>query len=371
VLRFTDVRLVVGTRPEAIKLAPVARALTARGIAPSLILTGQHPGLDSQEFGLGDYPTVALACPGEEDPHAHVRRVTAAILPLLPSAPHLLVVQGDTSSALGAALAAFSTQVPVAHVEAGLRTHDPSLPWPEEEYRTAIDAQSDLLFAPTQHAAANLRAERVPGTIHVTGNSGIDSLLEVERGLPPPVLRESSTKRILVTCHRRESWGEGLDAIAKALIDLARRDDLAIDFVMHPNAHVRRRTTELLGGQPRVRLIGACGHADLIRRMRDADLVLSDSGGIQEEAPALGVPLLVLRDKTERPEGLATGNARLVGTSADSILGATAALLDDAAALASMARRRFPYGDGHAAPRIAAIIDAWLGRTARLESAAG
>jgi UDP-N-acetylglucosamine 2-epimerase (non-hydrolysing) len=371
VLRFTDVRLVVGTRPEAIKLAPVARALAARGIAPSLILTGQHPGLDSQEFGLGDYATVTLACPGEENPHAHVGRVTAAILPLLRSPPHLLIVQGDTSSALGAALAAFSAQVPVAHVEAGLRTHDPSFPWPEEEYRTAIDAQSDLLFAPTQHAAANLCAEQVPGTIHVTGNSGIDSLFEVERGLPPPVLRERNTKRVLVTCHRRESWGESLDAIAKALIDLARRDDLGIDFVMHPNPHVRRRTAELLGGQPRIRLIRACGHADLIQRMRDADLILSDSGGIQEEAPALGVPLLVLRDKTERPEGLATGNARLVGTSADAIVGATAALLDDAAALASMARRSFPYGDGHASPRIAAIIEAWLGGTARLESAAG
>jgi UDP-N-acetylglucosamine 2-epimerase (non-hydrolysing) len=285
-LRSTDVRLVVGTRPEAIKLAPVARALAARGIAPSLILTGQHPALDAHESWLRDYAAVALDCPGEQDPHAHVSRVTAAVRPLLGSPPDLLVVQGDTSSALGAALAAFSTRVPVAHVEAGLRTHDPALPWPEEEYRTAIDAQSDLLFAPTEHAAANLQAECVPGTIHVTGNSGIDSLFDVERGLPPPVLRESNRKRVLVTCHRRESWGEGLSAIAEALIDLARRGDLRVDFVLHPNAHVSRRMAQLLNGHPRIRLIRACGHAELVQRMRDADLVLSDSGGIQEEAPA-------------------------------------------------------------------------------------
>lgn len=370
-LRSTDVRLVVGTRPEAIKLAPVARALAARGIAPSLILTGQHPALDAHESWLRDYAAVALDCPGEQDPHAHVSRVTAAVRPLLGSPPDLLVVQGDTSSALGAALAAFSTRVPVAHVEAGLRTHDPALPWPEEEYRTAIDAQSDLLFAPTEHAAANLQAECVPGTIHVTGNSGIDSLFDVERGLPPPVLRESNRKRVLVTCHRRESWGEGLSAIAEALIDLARRGDLRVDFVLHPNAHVSRRMAQLLNGHPRIRLIRACGHAELVQRMRDVDLVLSDSGGIQEEAPALGVPLLVLRDKTERPEGLASGNARLIGTSTDSIVTATAALLDDAVALASMARRSLPYGDGYAGSRIGAIIDAWLRDAGQLESAAG
>jgi len=359
-LRFADVRLVIGTRPEAIKLAPVAHALRDRGLPPTLILTGQHPELDPCEYGLAGYPAVELDCPGQEDPHAHVGQVTGAILPLLRSPPDVLIVQGDTSSALGAALAAFKRGVPVAHVEAGLRTHDSALPWPEEEYRTAIDAQADLLFAPTDPAADNLRAERVPGNIHVTGNTAIDALFEVERQLGPPAVHETGAKRLLVTCHRRESWGEGLDAIAAALITLARRDDVTIDFVLHPNPHVSRRMTELLGERPRTILVQPCTHLQLIQRVRDADLVLSDSGGIQEEAPALGVPLLVLRDKTERPEGLATGNALLVGTATGSIVAAAAGLLDDPVRLAAMSTRSLPYGDGHAAPRIAEVIHRFL-----------
>ena len=161
----------IGTRPEAIKLAPVAHALADRGLPPALIVTGQHPGLNLADFGLGQYPADRLGCPGQEDPHRHVRAVTAALLPRLGPPPALLVVQGDTSSALGAALAGFTAGVPVAHVEAGLRSHDPLLPWPEEEYRTAIDANADLLFAPTTVAAENLRTEHVPGQIHVTGNT--------------------------------------------------------------------------------------------------------------------------------------------------------------------------------------------------------
>src|SRR5438270_3579966 len=184
-------RLVVGTRPEAIKLAPVAHALRDCGLPPTLVLTGQHPGLEAQEFGLAAYPAVHLGCPGEEDPHRHVRMVTAATLPLLTPAPDLLVVQGDTSSALGAALAGSLAGIPVAHVEAGLRTHDPNLPWPEEEYRTAIDAHADLLFAPTERAAANLRTEGLRGEIHVTGNTGIDAVRAVEARLPAqPLLAE-------------------------------------------------------------------------------------------------------------------------------------------------------------------------------------
>jgi UDP-N-acetylglucosamine 2-epimerase (non-hydrolysing) len=329
-------------------------------LPPTLVLTGQHSTLDPAEFGLELYPAVSLGCPGEEDPHRHVQAVLSAVLPLLNPAPDMLVVQGDTSSALGAALAAFRARVRVAHVEAGLRTHDPLLPWPEEEYRTAIDARADLLFAPTEAAAENLRAEHVPGAIHVTGNTGIDALFKVERALDPRVLHEAATKRILVTCHRRESWGEGLDAIAAALVALAGRDDAGIDFVLHPNAHVSRRMTALLGSEPRIRLLPPCSHLELIQRVRDADLVLSDSGGIQEEAPALGVPLLVLRDKTERPEGLVAGNAVLVGTAAESIVAAAARLLDDPVLLAAMSRRALPYGDGHAAPRIAELIHRFL-----------
>ena len=329
-------------------------------MSPTLILTGQHAGLDRAEFGLGGFGAVKLDCPGEEDPHVHVGKVTAALLPWLCQPPDLLVVQGDTSSALGAALAAFTAGIPVAHVEAGLRTHDPLLPWPEEEYRTAIDARADLLFAPTATAVANLRAECVPGEIHVTGNTSVDALLEVEASLPPPRLRERSKPRILVTCHRRESWGEGLASVAAALAELARSDNIEIDVILPLNAHVATAMRSLLRESPRVTLFEPCGHRELVARIREADVVLSDSGGIQEEAPALGVPLLVLRDKTERPEGLADGSARLVGTSAAAIVSQARALLDDPLACAAMARRSFPYGDGRAAPRIAAIIGEWI-----------
>ena len=358
--------LVVGTRPEAIKMAPVAHALAAHGLAPTLVFTGQHR-LKAEEFGLGGYPAVHLQCPGEQDPHRHVRSVTAALLPLLRSPPDLLVVQGDTSSALGGALAGFTAGVPVAHVEAGLRTHDPLLPWPEEEYRTAIDAGAELLFAPTEISAANLRGEEVPGEIHVTGNTAIDALLAIEATLPPPALHGGSVPRALVTCHRRESWGEGLQSIGAALIQLASEGAARIDFVLHPNRHVASEMRMLLDGRTGVSLIAPSGHAELLRRIRDADLVLSDSGGIQEEAPALGTPLLVLREKTERPEAIASGNALLVGTSTEAIVAQTRRLLGDPAARAAMSRRAFPFGDGRAAPRIADLIADWLAQRPDLD----
>jgi len=285
--------------------------------------------------------------------------VSRALQPLVRSAPDLLVVQGDTSSALGAALAGFTAGIPVAHVEAGLRTHDPSLPWPEEEYRTAIDADADLLFAPTELAAANLRAEKVGGEIHVTGNSGIDALLGTVSRLPPPSLRDSRVRRLLVTCHRRESWQDGLGSIAAALAELAGQG-VEADFILHPNPFVATSMRRLLNGVRGVRLIDPCGHEELLLRMRDADLVLSDSGGIQEEAPALGVALLILRGKTERPEGIATGNSRLVGTDRGRIVAEVRRLLDDPAALAAMSRPALPFGDGRSGPRIASIIMSWL-----------
>ena len=285
--------------------------------------------------------------------------MSRALRPLVRSVPDLLVVQGDTSSALGTALAGFTAGIPVAHVEAGLRTHDPSLPWPEEEYRTAIDADADLLFAPTELAAANLRAEKVGGEIHVTGNSGIDALLGTVSRLPPPSLRDSRVRRLLVTCHRRESWQDGLGSIAAALAELAGQG-VEADFILHPNPFVATSMRRLLNGVRGVRLIDPCGHEELLLRMRDADLVLSDSGGIQEEAPALGVALLILRGKTERPEGIAAGSSRLVGTDRGRIVSEVRRLLDDPAALAAMSRPVLPFGDGRAGPRIASIIMSWL-----------
>jgi UDP-N-acetylglucosamine 2-epimerase (non-hydrolysing) len=327
-------------------------------VTPTLVVTGQHPTLDPADFGLGDYPRIDLGCAGQQNPHRHVGEVTKALLPrLMRDRPPLLIVQGDTSSALGAALAGFAARLPVAHVEAGLRTHDPLLPWPEEEYRRAIDADAELLFAPTRLAAENLRAERLPGEIHVTGNSGIDALLEASAGLPNPC--HAIGPRILVTCHRRESWDHGLPSIAAALTQLA-LDGAEVEFVLHPNAFVAERMRGLLGRTRGIALFEPCNHLELLRRMRESTLVLSDSGGIQEETPALGIPLLVLRDKTERPEGIIAGASRLVGTKAERIVAEVRGLLGNSTALAAMATPVFPFGDGRASERIAAIIARWL-----------
>ena len=263
----------------------------------------------------------------------------------------MLVVQGDTSSALGGALAAAALGIPLAHVEAGLRTHDPLLPWPEEEFRVAIDARSDLLFAPTELSAANLAAEEVSGEVHITGNTGIDAVLAAAEDVPA---RSSGPPRLLVTCHRRESWGEGLQAIAAALVELA--PAAAIDVVLHPNPKVAAAMRAHLDGLDDIRLHPPCSRGDLLALMRCATLTLSDSGGMQEEAAALGAPLLVLREKTERPEGIVTGNMILVGTDTARIVAETRRLLSDSAALAAMARPAFPYGDGQSGQRIAAII---------------
>jgi len=334
-------------------------------------LTGQQE-LDAADYGLDRYPAIRLDCGGRPQPHAHVRDVRQVIGRELRDAS-LVIVQGDTSSALGGALAGFDAGIPVAHVEAGLRTHDARLPWPEEEYRVAIDAKAELLFAPTQTAAQNLRNEGVAGEIFVTGNTGIDALLRVEASLPPLPPSERLLPHILVTCHRRESWGRGLASIGAALIELASLGTAQINLVLHPNPRVALSMREMLEGVSNVALIEPCSHRELVSMMREADLILSDSGGIQEEAPALGTPLLVLRDKTERPEAVATGNARLVGTATRNIVDEASRLLGDPLALAVMSRRAFPFGDGYAGPHIAFLIDQWLCRAGNrdLKAAAG
>jgi UDP-N-acetylglucosamine 2-epimerase (non-hydrolysing) len=336
--------------------------MLAHGIVPTLIFTDQHR-LAPNDFGLASYPQVRLGCPGQPDPHAHVRSVSNALKRCINVPPDLLVVQGDTSSALGAALAGFVTNIPVAHVEAGLRTHDPLLPWPEEQYRTAIDANAELLFAPTEVAAANLRAEHVPGEIHVTGNTSIDAVLELERRLPPPTLHDSARRQILVTCHRRESWGDGLSSIAEAVITLTRDGSASAGVILHPNSFVRSQMEQLLEKAQNVSLIEPCDHVALLGHLSASDLVLSDSGGIQEEAPALGVPLLVMRDKTERPEGIAAGSSILVGTDPRRIVAEATRLLHDPVVRGAMSRRVFPFGDGRAGERIAQIIVDWLQRS--------
>jgi UDP-N-acetylglucosamine 2-epimerase (non-hydrolysing) len=331
--------------------------LAGRGLPPRLILTGQHP-LNAAEHGLAAHEQADLSCASGGDPHRHAGRVAKAVAPLLADRPDLLIVQGDTSSAFGAALAGFAAAVPVAHVEAGLRSFDPAMPWPEEEYRTAIDARATLLFAPTEISAANLEAEGVPGRIFVTGNTGIDALLRVERSAPP-CLRDSPGLRLLVTCHRRESWGAGLRSIAEALSELAASHPLAIDLVLHPNPRVASAMRELLEGRSGIRLIDPLGHAQMVAAMQQSDILLSDSGGMQEEAPALGLPLLVLREKTERPEGVACGNMLLVGTDRKRIVENVVRLLDPAVR-AAMSRRAFPFGDGRSAERIAGHVADFL-----------
>jgi len=362
--------LVVGTRPEAIKLAPVAVALAARGCAPRIILTGQHR-IDPAEHGLGDYRRVALDCPGERNPLAHSDNVARRMRQLLSAdPPELLVVQGDTSSALGGAIAAFAEGVPIAHVEAGLRSFDPAMPWPEEQNRIAIDRLSSLLFAPTATSAANLRADAVQGAVSVTGNTGIDALFAVLDALGPPEPRPPGDPlRLLVTCHRRENWGRPLRNVAAALNHLAKREEVEIRVVLHTNPVAAEAMTRALKPSPKVVLVKPMSHSAMIAAIRRSDLLLSDSGGVQEEAPALGVPLLVLRDKTERPEGIASGNMILAGTDRDRII-ALAVRLFDPAVRGVMARPSLPFGDGQAGPRIAATMIAWIaGQGGRLRAA--
>jgi len=296
---------------------------------------------------------------------AHAARVAERLGPLLRrELPDLVVVQGDTSSALGGAQAAQSFGLAIAHVEAGLRSHDRAMPWPEEDNRISIDAVADLLFAPTRGAAANLIHERVAGEVHVTGNTGIDALHATLATLGPiPRTRSADPGLpldIVVTCHRRENWGSGLASIAKALVQLAAEGSAAIDLILHPNPHVADVMRLLFRRQHGIRLSLPTDHRAMIERMRRADLILSDSGGVQEEAPALGIPLLVLRDKTERPEAIASGKSRLVGTSTKIVLDEVRRLHRDRAALAAMARPALLFGDGRSAPRIAALIRSWL-----------
>jgi len=362
-LRQYRIALVVGTRPEAIKLSPIAHALAALGEDPVLLVTGQHPGLELGDHRLDGFQAIPLGCPGQPDPMLHADLVRAALKRLLPmNRPELLVVQGDTSSALGGALAARELGIALAHVEAGLRTYDPNLPWPEEENRVAIDKLSDLLFAPTSGNAANLRREQQSGRIHITGNSGIDALAALVGPLPSRPGRRWLPRRhfkLLVTCHRRENWAAGLERLATALLELVEHQ-VSADVILPPNPGVTEAMHRLLGGKRGISLVPPLSHAATIAAMRAADLVLSDSGGMQEEAPALGVPLLVLRDKTERPEGLALGTMELVGTDPGRIVAAVDRLRQDRRLLREMGRPCLPFGDGRAAPRIASLSLAYL-----------
>jgi UDP-N-acetylglucosamine 2-epimerase (non-hydrolysing) len=327
-------------------------------MSPLLLFTGQHPALDPADFGLGFCRSLHLGCPGQMDPHAHAASVTKALLDVLPgSGIELMVVQGDTSSALGGALAGRGGGIAIAHVEAGLRTHDLRHPWPEEEFRIAIDGFAELMFAPTELSAANLRRERVRGSVHVTGNTGIDAVTAA-LGHVQPAAGAEGRRSLLVTCHRRENWSDGIHGVADAVRRIARERLAVATVVLHPNPKLAGEVTELLGDTPGVVLSKPLDHRSTLSAMLGCDLVLSDSGGMQEEAAALGVPLLVLRDRTERPEAIASANIELVGTEPDRIVRAVRRRLGASAERAF--RPAMPFGDGRAAQRIAKIIEEWL-----------
>ena len=359
---------VVGTRPEAVKMAMVARTLSAAdGIEHELCITAQHREmLDSvlRLFDLKpDYDLDVMT------PEQDLTDVTGAVLNgmrgvLAEAKPDRVLVQGDTTTVLATALAAFYAGIPVGHVEAGLRTGDMSAPWPEEMNRRLADALSDRHYAPTETARKRLIDEGLPDPgIVVTGNTVIDALLHVVRRLDSdPVLRTEASARIplpeggrrliLVTGHRRESFGAGFEAICRAIAQISTRHDVEIVYPVHLNPRVREPVFRHLADLPNVHLIEPLDYLAFVHLMNEAYLILTDSGGIQEEAPSLGKPVLVMRDTTERPEAVAAGTVRLVGTDAERITTETARLLDEQNTYAAMARIHHPYGDGRASKRI-------------------
>jgi UDP-N-acetylglucosamine 2-epimerase len=360
---------VMGTRPEAIKLAPVVMACQAeQRVVHHLCTTGQHREMLDQVLNVFDLKPdsdLGLMRPGGDlarltaDAICGVQRVVREVR------PHWVVVQGDTTTAFAGALAAFYEHVPVAHVEAGLRTHDLSSPWPEELNRRLISQIAAIHFAPTEFAAANLRREALPSqNILVTGNTVIDALQWVStQARAEDALAglfaggadagpQARKRLILVTGHRRENLETGIAALCEALAALASRGDVEIVFPVHLNPQVQQTVYQRLGNTRGVHLIAPVNYLQFVRLLKHAYLVVTDSGGIQEEAPGLGKPVLVTRDTTERPEALEAGTAVLVGRSKESLVAHANELLDDAAAYARMSTARNPFGDGHAALRI-------------------
>lgn len=360
------VALIVGTRPEAIKLAPVAIALRERPEARvSIWCTGQHPMWASEMlayFGLVADRSFDLSQQPAGLTHLCSTMLTQLRTTIELEQPDVVLVQGDTSSAFAGALAAAYSGIPVVHVEAGLRSNNRHLPFPEEAHRRAIANFTALHCAPTQIAVDALLAEGVaPADILQCGNTVIDALQLVQRSVVPNDLVTEASRLILLTCHRRESWGEPFRAVCSAARQLADRGDCEIVFVVHPNPELIQTAHEMLGGHRGIRLVPPLGYPQFMHLLRRATLVLTDSGGIQEEAAALGTPLLVLRDTTERPEGVDTGTASLVGTTEQAILAAASALLDRPAELTAMRVPCTLYGDGNAGARIAsAVLDRWM-----------
>jgi UDP-N-acetylglucosamine 2-epimerase (non-hydrolysing) len=361
--------VIFGTRPEAIKLCPLVRQLRLRpdAFTVQVCVTAQHREmLDHalEAFSIApDYdldlmqPRQALA--------ALTARILAALDPVLEAQrPDLVVVQGDTTTTLAGALAAFYREIPVAHIEAGLRTGDMTQPFPEEMNRVLTSRLAAWHFAPTARAAeALLREGTAPERIFVTGNTGIDAVLYVRDALdsgalPPPdwPWLEPDKRLVLITSHRRENFGPGFESVLRALARLASREDVRIVYPVHRNPNVAGPAHAFLAGLPHVTLLDPLPYVPFVDLMRRCRLIITDSGGVQEEAPSLGKPVLVLRAKTERPEAVEAGTVKLVGVDEDLIVAEAARLLDDPAEYARMTRIHNPYGDGHACERIARIL---------------
>jgi UDP-N-acetylglucosamine 2-epimerase (non-hydrolysing) len=366
---------VFGTRPEAIKMAPVVKALAgAEQIEARVCVTAQHREMLDQVLELfnitPDYD-LNLMKPGQD-----LTDITANVLhglkPVLAEfRPNLVLVHGDTTTTLGASLAAYYQRIPVGHVEAGLRTGNILSPWPEEINRKVAGTIALLHFAPTEQSRQNLLAENVPADhVHVTGNTVIDALHEVvarienDGALASEMNRrlplDPSKRMILVTGHRRESFGDGFERICSALRRIAARPDVEIVYPVHLNPNVKGPVEALLSGLSNVHLIEPQDYLPFVYLMHRSTLILTDSGGVQEEAPSLGKPVLVMRDTTERPEAVDAGTVRLVGTNEDLIVSCVESLLDDQAAYNSMSFAHNPYGDGQATHRIIQAIDGYL-----------
>lgn len=360
---------IFGTRPEAVKMAPVIKELERHPsrVASRVCVTAQHRQMLDQVLDLFDIaPDHDLDVMQDNQSPAQVAAaIMSRLEPVLQSEqPDWVLVQGDTTTVAAAALAAFYGGVRVGHVEAGLRTWNKQQPFPEEINRRVAGVIADLHFAPTPWARDNLLREGVlPETVHVTGNPVIDALMMVaDRPYDPengPLAGVPWERRIvLVTAHRRENFGRPLESICRALLDIARRyvGEVHIVYPVHLNPNVQGPVYRLLGNVPNVSLLPPLDYLPLVYLMNRATLVLTDSGGIQEEAPGLGKPVLVLREVTERPEGLEAGTVRLVGTDRERIVAETVRLLEDAEAYAQMAQAVNPYGDGHAAERIVRVL---------------
>ncbi|AZL68693.1 non-hydrolyzing UDP-N-acetylglucosamine 2-epimerase [Pseudomonas oryziphila] len=363
-----------GTRPEAIKMAPLVKVLArTEGVESIVCSTGQHRQMLDQVLQLFAVPVdhdLDVMVPGQTLNGLFARLMTRIDALLDELKPDCVLVHGDTTTAAACSMAAFHRGIAIGHVEAGLRTGDLAQPFPEEMNRRVVDVMARWLFAPTVTSRNNLLQENLQGQIHITGNTVIDALdLILQKLDREPEIGEgfasrypwldASRRLILVTGHRRENFGDGFRQICQALGELAKRDDVQIVYPVHLNPQVRDVVMTVLGNNPNVQLIDPLDYLEFVWFMQRAHLVLTDSGGVQEEAPHLGKPVLVMRNTTERPEAVAAGTVKLVGTDSARIVQAVQAMLDDHALYAQVARSVNPYGDGNASER---IVNALLGR---------